>query len=134
MQKLSKEDAARKLGVSLSTVNRWIQQGHLEVEHHMVGQQRRVVVLVDEADVHDDESSPTDPGVSQTISQEATHPAELENIALRERVRGLEGLVEVLREQNTLEQSRYSELYQALRDGTLALPEAKRDRPWWKIW
>ena len=60
---------------------------------------------------------------------------ELELIKAQERARGLEELVEILKAQNALEQSRYGQLYQALVDGTLALPEAKRERrPWWKFW
>ena len=60
---------------------------------------------------------------------------EVELAKARERVRGLEDLVGVLKDQNTLERSRYGELYQALVNGTLALPEAERhERPWWKFW
>ena len=52
-----------------------------------------------------------------------------------EQVGGLHQLVETLQEQNKLERSRYSQLYQDLVNGTLALPEARSEpRPWWRFW
>ena len=52
-----------------------------------------------------------------------------------EQVGGLHELVETLQEQNKLERSRYSQLYQDLVNGTLALPEARSERrPWWRVW
>lgn len=52
-----------------------------------------------------------------------------------EQVGGLNQLVETLQEQNALERSRYSQFYQDLVNGTLALPEARVERrPWWRFW
>ena len=52
-----------------------------------------------------------------------------------EQVGGLNQLVETLQEQNALERSRYSQIYNDLLNGTLALPEARIvRRPWWRFW
>ena len=125
-RRLSREEAARARGVSLSTMDRWIRQGVVEVEHIMDGQRRRVVVLVDEDEEHVEGSGG---GESEGDTQHIT----VELAVSQERVRGLEELVGLLQDQVALERSRYAELYGALRDGTLALPEARRSRPWWKF-
>ena len=162
MRRLTREEAANERGVTLRTLDRWIAEGSVKVERVQFGRQTRVYVLMDyeEEDGRDataDESA-VDMGVGDSITSEAVGGVdqgvereggenrvedmdsreielELELTRAQERVRGLEELVEILKAQNALEQSRYGQLYQALVDGTLALPEAKTERrPWWKFW
>ena len=114
--RVTKLEAARILGVSERTVNRKIAAGELETERETTGR-RRVMVLLD-AEMH---------------ASAATDQSE-EVIVLRERVAGLEDLVEYLHEQLDFERSRYAGLYHDIKTGALALPAPKADRPWWRFW
>ena len=115
--RVTKIEAARFLGVSERTVNRKIASGELETERETTGR-RRVMVLID-------------PDL-QTDAPEQGDVEEL--VVLRERCAGLEDLVEHLHEQLNFERGRYSELYNDIKTGQLALPAPKRDRPWWRFW
>ena len=142
--KLPKQEAADKLGISLSTLNRWIKKKLIQVEEHMVGQQRRILVIIEEH--HLEAPNEEEPVVNFAAEPPIDTPdlsvvdgselaAEVEVIQLRERVNGLEELVVILKEQNVMEQSRYAQLYQDVVNGTLALPSPRtEDRPWWRFW
>ena len=140
--KLPKQEAADKLGISLSTLNRWIRKELIKVEEHMVGQQRRILVILEEhhlaaADDPSDElaEGPRELSVDVNGFEGTELPPEVEVIQLRERVRGLEDLVVTLKDQNVMEQGRYSQLYQDVVNGTLALPPGRtKRRLWWRFW
>ena len=144
VMKLPKQEAADKLGISLSTLNRWIGKKLIRVEEHMVGQQRRILVIIEEhhlvdAGVEDGVGEGDPKAVEQPVPGLVLDPqglpAEVEVIQLRERVRGLEELVVTLKDQNVMEQGRYSQIYQDMVNGTLALPPGRtRRRPWWRFW
>ena len=102
MLRLSRDQAAEHLGVSLNTVDRHIKAGLLEAEHVMVGLQRRVVVLVPENEEEGElpegvtlaspnGTGPLPPG-EQPVELEAALEAE------RQRVENLEGELEVERQ------------------------------------
>ena len=144
VMKLPKQEAADKLGISLSTLNRWIRKKLIRVEEHMVGQQRRILVILEE---HHLAGGPVEEPIAEgaapsrleagpdPVIVDGELPAEVEVIQLRERVRGLEVLVVTLKDQNVMEQSRYSQIYQDMVNGTLALPPGRtRRRPWWRFW
>lgn len=116
-KRATKVEAARILGVSERTVNRKIASGELDTERETTGR-RRVMVLLD-ADLH---------------AVTSDHDDSEELVVLRERCAGLEDLVEHLHEQLNFERGRYSELYNDMKTGQLALAAPKAARPWWRFW
>ena len=173
--RLTKDEAAARLGVSTRTVDRRIARGELQIEREADGKRRIMVLLnTDAANLSDtildtsdtlsdrhgevsDTTGDTSDILSDTVSPEdhgtyrkngaspantemsgeylaeqlltSRHELELE----QERNRGLEELVEHLKEQVVIEQARYSEIYADMKSGALALP-APKSRPWWKFW
>ena len=85
MKLLTKAEACRELAVSLSTLDRRIASGEIEVRREQQGRRRRVYVMLDD--------DPPENGVDGQ-SQDAT----------QERIRGLEEQVELLKAQLALEQ------------------------------
>ena len=118
LTRVTKVEAARILGVSARTINRRIASGDLQTEREDHGK-RRVLVLLD----------------AETLEQAETKiDDDLEVVQLRERVAGLQDLVDHLHDQLDFERARYSELYHDVKTGALALPAPNSDRPWWKLW
>ena len=150
MLRLSRDQAAEHLGVSLNTVDRHIKAGVLESEDVMVRLQRRVMVLIPE----NDEEGELPEGVT-IASPNGTgplppreRPVELEGelaaerqwvveqekaLAITdERIKGFEELIGILKEQVTMERARYSEIYHDVRP-MLMPPQDSQDSdepPW----
>ena len=116
LARVTKVEAARILGVSARTINRKIASGELQTERETYGK-RRVLVLLDAESVPD---APVDD--SEEVVQ------------LRERVAGLQDLVDHLHDQLDFERERYAELYHDVKTGALALPAPNSSRRWWKFW
>ena len=91
MRLLTKADACRALGVSLSTLDRRIGTGELETRREPHGRRHRVYVLLDDATNEDAGEAPPQ-GVALAVAQE--------------RIRSLEEQVDFLRAQLALEQQR----------------------------
>ena len=116
LARVTKVEAARILRVSARTINRKIASGELQTERETHGK-RRVLVLLDAASVPD---APVDD--SEEVVQ------------LRERVAGLQDLVDHLHDQLDFERERYAELYHDVKTGALALPAPNSSRRWWEFW
>ncbi len=87
MRQLTKAEACRELAVSLSTLDRRIAAGEIEVRREEQGRRRRVYVMLDDDPLENQED-----GQSQDAS--------------RERIQGLEEQVELLQTQLDLERER----------------------------
>ena len=152
-QKLSKLEAAARLDVSASTIDRMIQRGELQTVKEPHGSRHRVWVLID-ADADD---ATTDSSVhSSSVSPDASSgvpvndtpeggdgSSEMEIAVLRERVRNLEELADYHRELLKDSEWRYQQAMDQLGTSqrtvetlTKALPNADTDnkvvpRPFW---
>ena len=104
MQRMTKIQAATRLDVSQSTIDRMIQRGELQTEKERHGSRHRVWVLMDddEGDATADESADNSnlssdnshDASSDELSGETDASTEIELAVLRERVKGLEELAE----------------------------------------
>ena len=108
MRQMTKAEACRELAVSLSTLDRRIASGEIEVRRERHGRRHRIYVMLDD--------DPLKNGLN------AKSQGTLLDVA-RERIRGLEEQVELLQGQLALEQGRNAELDEARRQG-----RAGRDR------
>ena len=110
MRLLTKAEACRELRLSLSTLNRRIAAGDVPVKREPRGRRHRVYVMLDD--------DPPGNGV-------AADPA----LAMaRERIRDLEGQVELLQGQLEQERQRNAELVDELKAAQ------ERRGPWWQFW
>ena len=127
-RRVTKAEACQLLNVSLSTLNRRIAEGQLEVERAQQGQIRRAFVLLP-ADTDrpeaPDEAGP-DAGTQLAVAQE--------------RIKNLEDMVKLQKEWLDLSESRVQQLLRALPEPTPPVappaaptPPAAR-RPRWKFW
>ncbi len=104
MRLMTKAEACREMAVSLSTLDRRIASGEIEVRREQLGRRHRVyVVLDDDPPENGENSQPQD--------------------AARERIRGLEEQVELLQTQLDLERDRNAGLEEVCR-----LERAGRER------
>ena len=94
MRLLTKAEACRELAVSLSTLDRRMASGEIEVRREPHGRRHRVCVMLDE---------PPENGAN------AKSQGTLLDVA-QERIRGLDEQVELLQDQLVLEQERNAEL------------------------
>ena len=113
------------MGMSLSTLDRRISAGQLMVRRDARGQRHRVYVVVEDdvCETNGTNNASTDMGSGNTQLAVA-----------RERIRGLEAQVELLREQLGREQNRNAELFNQLKEGILTIPSAGPRRAWWRFW
>ena len=100
MRQLTKAEACRELAVSLSTLDRRIASGEIEVRREQHGRRHRVYVMMDD--------DPLKKGVNAKSQGVLLHVA-------RERIRGLEEQVELLQGQLTLEKERNAGLEESYR-------------------
>ena len=108
MRQLTKAEACRELAVSLSTLDRRIASGDIEVRREQHGRRHRVYVMLDD--------DPQENGVA------AKSRGTLLDVA-QERIRGLDEQVEFLQAQLALEQERNIGLEEVYRK-----ERGKRDR------
>ena len=121
LKRVPKSDDCQLLNVSLSTLNRRIAEGQLEVERVRQGQIHRVFVLLpaDTALPGAPEKAEPDGGTELAVAQE--------------RIRNLEELVTLQREWLDLAEARIQQLIQVLPAPTPHAAPPER-RPWWKFW
>ncbi|MXZ90453.1 MAG: hypothetical protein F4W95_10490 [Chloroflexi bacterium] len=113
MRMLTKAEACRELGMSLSTLDRRIAAGDLKAKREPHGRRHRVYVMLDD----------DPPGNASNDGSDDTALA-----VAQERIRGLEGQVAILREQLECERQRNADLAGELR--------AAQDRGYsrWRLW
>ena len=114
-RRVTKSEACRLLGVSLSTLDRRIAEGQLECERVQQGQVHRVYVLLPGDTPKDRQDTEKDMAVAQ------------------ERIRSLEELVALEREWRETAETRLHEVLRAL-PAPPPTPEPETRRPWWKLW
>ena len=153
-QKLTKLEAAARLDVSASTIDRMIQRGDLQTEKEPHGSRHRVWVVmdVDEPDASDQssgdavEGSPDEPPEASAdgLADTSDVSAATELVVLRERVKSLEELADYHRQSLKDSEWRYQQAMEQLGISqrtvealTKALPAAdgRDDSPrrwtWW---
>ena len=138
MVRVTRKEAASRLGVSKSTLDRMIKKGELETETEQHGHRHTVWVLMDDAteDISDDSTGNTN-GHSPASSEHTGGDTGAENLALQAEVKGLRELVDLYRERLTDADWRYQEVLEQLKTMTKALPapaEPAAPRPrrrWW---
>ena len=121
MPRLSKMEAATRLGVSLSTIDRMIQRGELQTHKEAHGSRHRLWVLLDDTQHHAPETSDVSP------------PA-IEVVILRERVRHLEELADFHRQLLKDADWRYQQAmdtFKVLPARAASAPAAPRRWSWW---
>ena len=138
MVRVTRKEAAAKLNVSKSTLDRMIKKGELDTETEQHGHRHTVWVLMDDAteDISDDSTGNTN-GHSPASSEHTGGDTGAENLALQAEVKGLRELVDLYRERLTDADWRYQEVLEQLKTMTKALPapaEPAAPRPrrrWW---
>ena len=136
MVKVTRKEAAARLNVSKSTLDRMIKRGELDTETEQHGHRHTVWVLVDDAteDISDDSTGNTN-GHFPAASGYTRDDTGAENLALQAEAKGLRELVDLYRERMADADWRYQELLQQLKTMTKALPAAQdvapRPKRWW---
>ena len=136
MVRVTRNEAAARLGISKSTLDRMIKRGELttETEHH--GQRHTVWVLMDD-DIEDtaEVSTGNINGHSPESSEHIGDNIKAENLALQVEVNGLREMVDLYRERLTDADWRYQELMEQFKTMTKALPAPQgtgpRAKRWW---
>ena len=136
MVRITRNEAAARVKVSKSTLDRMIKRGELTTETEQHGHRHTVWVLVDDAteDISDDSTGNTN-GHFPAASEYTGDDTGAENLALQTDVKGLRELVDLYRERMADADWRYQELLQQLKTMTNALPAAQdaapRPKRWW---
>ena len=135
MVRVTRKDAAAKLNVSKSTLDRMIKRGELTTEMEQHGRRHTVWVLMDDAteDISDDSTRDIN-GHFLEASEHTGDDTATENLALQVEVKGLRDLVDLYRERLTDSDWRYQELLEQLKTMTKALPAAEAATPQAKRW
>ena len=137
MVKVTRNEAAARLKVSKSTLDRMIKRGELTTEMEQHGQRHTIWILMDDeiediAEVSTGNTNGHFPEVSEHIGDETR----AENLALQAEAKGLRELVDLYRERLTDSDWRYQELMEQFKTMTKALPMAREEPPrpkrrWW---
>ena len=137
MVRVTRNEAAAKLKVSKSTLDRMIKRGELETETEQHGHRHTVWVLMDE-DVEDtaEVSTGNTNGHFPEASEHTGDDTAAVHLALQAEVNGLRELVDLYRERLTDADWRYQELLEQVKTMTKALPMAPEEPPrpkrrWW---
>ena len=138
MVRVTRNEAAARLGISKSTLDRVIKRGELTTETEQHGRRHTVWVLMD--DVSENPSGVTSENPSGVTSEDSGNhiggDTGAENLALQAEVLGLRELVDLYRERMADADWRYQELLGQLKTLTAALPageptDPKAKRWWW---
>ena len=137
MARVTRQEAAARLNVSKSTLDRMIKRGELLTETEQHGLRHTVWVLMDDVieDAHGNFAEDTN-GHIPAASEHTERDTGAENLALQAEVKGLRELVDLYRERLTDADWRYQELLGQLKTLTAALPAAEGAAPrakrrWW---
>ena len=136
MVRVTRAEAAAKLNVSKSTLDRMVKRGELNTETEQHGHRHTVWVLLDD-DIEDtaEVSTENTNGHSPAASEYTGGDTAAENLALRAEVQGLRELVGLYKDRLTDADWRYQELMEQVKTMTRALPVAAEETPrpkrWW---
>ena len=137
MVRVTRKEAAARLNVSKSTLDRMIKKGELPTETEQHGHRHTVWVLMDDVieDTTEDFTGNTN-GHLPASSEHTGGDTGAENLALQTEVKGLRELVDLYRERLTDADWRYQELLEQLKTMTNALPApvepaAPQPKRWW---
>ena len=145
-QKMTKMEAAARLDVSQSTIDRMIQRGELQVEKEPHGSRHKIWVLMDGADTAASDNAPEDShNASAGEMPDVVDISEAVELAvLRERVKSLEELADYHRELLKDSEWRYQQAMEQINTSqrtveslTRALPAPEPEtgvvphRSWW---
>ena len=137
MVRVTRKEAAARLNVSKSTLDRMVKRGELATEEEQHGLRHTVWVLMDDVveDTNEDSTGNTN-GHLPASSDHTECDTGAENLALQTEVKGLRELVDLYRERLTDADWRYQELLEQLKTMTKALPAAQDAAPrskrrWW---
>ena len=125
VKRVSKMEAVNILDVSLSTVERMIKRGDLQVEQEDLGGRHRIWILLNEkeGDLQADKSDEQPAGYSPEMPGEKLTTSDREElVALRVQVKGLQDLSGFRAEQLKESELRFQLLMQQLELLTRALP------------
>ena len=133
-RRVSKMEAVNILDVSLSTVERMIKRGQLQVEKEDLGGQHRVWILLDEDSVGLSEDNSTE--FSPELPNDQLDRSERDELlTLRVQVKGLEELSGFRAEQLKEAELRFQQILHQMELLTRALPPPvpieKKPRSWW---
>ena len=136
MVRVTRKDAAVRLNVSKSTLDRMIKRGELGTETEQHALRHTVWILMDDVagDTNEDSTGKTN-GPIPAASEHTGDDTGAENLALQAEVKGLRELVDLYRERLVDADWRYHELLEQLKTTTKALPAAEgaeyRTKRWW---
>ena len=135
MVRVTRNEAAAKLNVSKSTLDRMIKKGELDTETEQHGHRHTVWVLMDDVveDISEDFTEDTNDHTPES-SEHTGGDTGAENLALQAEVTGLRELVDLYRERLTDADWRYQELMEQFKTMTNALPAAETTAPKAKRW
>ena len=119
-QRYTRQEAAVHLGVSLTTVDRMIRRGEVQMEREGPGERARVWVLLDEEHLRSSPSAPS--------GEPHGAPRDTELELLRQQVHHLEELSAYRAQLLQESEVRYHELLQQF---NRILPAPKEKRRWW---
>ena len=134
VRRVSKMEAVNILDVSLSTVERMIKRGQLQVEKEDLGGQHRIWIVLDEdsGDLSEDKSPESSPEVPKAQFDRSERD---ELLTLRVQVKGLEELSAFRAEQLRESEMRFQQILHQMELLTRALPPPgpieKPLRRWW---
>lgn len=142
VRRISKMEAVHILDKSLSTIERMIKRGDLQVEKEDLGGKHRIWILLDEEEneLSPDTSDEQPPEYSPEMPHATLDMSDRDElIALRVQVKGLQELSDYRAEQLKESELRFQQLLQQLELLTRALPApppagnavAKTGRRWW---
>ena len=136
MVRVTRNEAASRLNVSKSTLDRMIKRGELVTETEQHGHRYTVWVLMD--DVVEDTTEVSTGNTNGHFPAHSEHTGDdtaAENLALQAEVKGLRELVDLYRERLTDADWRYQEVLEQVKTMTRALPMAPEEPPppkrWW---
>ena len=136
MGRVTRNEAAARLKVSKSTLDRMIKRGELTTETEQHGHRHTVWVLMD--DVVEDTTEDFTGNTNGHLPESSEHIRDdtgAENLALQTEVKGLRELVDLYRERLTDADWRYQEVLEQLKTMTKALPATQDAAPppkrWW---
>ncbi len=120
--------------MSLSTLDRWIASGQVQIRKEPHGRRHRAYVVMENGGT-DGERAPVSNATGGEEGELADRLPDKVSLALaQDRIRCLEEMVRVLKEQVEVERVRYTDLLNQLSTGRLSKHAAGRQRPWWQFW
>ena len=115
--------------MSLSTLDRWIAVGQVQIRKEPHGQRHRVYVVMAEGGADGEGELGMNAHGGEEIMPGGTPPDKVSLAVTRERVRGLEEMVEQLKAERDL----YAGILEGLRMGRLVAEGTRRHRSWWRF-